>query len=164
MDQEEFKKKVSDMAFKYEEEFHGCAQAVLRAFQNVSGLKDDLLFKAAGPLVGGMYSGLTCGALTGGLLIIGTKVGRRKIEEGLEGLLESFGPAQRLVKWFKAEYGTTSCGELTGVDWFDINQVMLFLQSPDKLKACTKRVGKTAEKVAGIITEMEKRSGGQNEY
>jgi C_GCAxxG_C_C family probable redox protein len=154
MPQEEFKRKVSDMAFKYEEEFHGCAQAVLLAFQEALGLKDDLLFRAAGSLVGGMYSGLTCGALTGGLLVIGTRVGRKKMEDGLEGLLESFEPAQRLVKWFKAEYGTTSCQELTGTDWFDINQVMLFLRSPDKLKECTKRVGKTAEKVAEIITEI----------
>jgi len=41
-------------------------------------------------------------------LVIGTRVGGRKMEEGLEGLLESFDPAQRLVKWFEAKYGTTS--------------------------------------------------------
>lgn len=108
-----------------------------------------------------MYSGLTCGALAGGLLVIGLRVGRRKIEEGLEGLLEAFEPAQRLVKWFEAEYGTTSCRELTGTDWFDVNQVMLFLRSPDRLKECVKRVGKTAEKVAEIIAEIDSRSGSQ---
>jgi len=162
MSQEEFKKKVSDLAFRYETEFHGCSQAVLLAFQEALGLKDDLLFRAAGTLAGGMYSGLTCGALTGGLLVIGTRVGRRRIEDGLEGLLESFEPAQRLVKWFEVEYGTTSCRELTGTDWFDINQVMLFLRFSDKLKECAKRVGKTAEKVAEIITGMDERSGSQS--
>ncbi|TDA33059.1 MAG: hypothetical protein DSO04_01285 [Hadesarchaea archaeon] len=160
MPQEELRRKVGVLASKYEEEFHGCSQAVLLAFQETLGLKDDLLFRAAGSLAGGMYSGLTCGALTGGLLVIGTRVGRRKMEEGLEGLLESFDPAQRLVKWFEAEYGTTSCRELTGTDWFDMNQVMLFLRSPDKLKECVERVRKTAEKVAEIMTELEERSGG----
>ncbi|MEM0359608.1 MAG: hypothetical protein DSO02_04240 [Hadesarchaea archaeon] len=153
---EPIKRKVGELASKYEREFHGCSQAVIRAFQETLQLGDDTLFKASGSLVGGMYSGLTCGALTGGLLVLGLKTGRIRMEEGIEGLLEAFDPAQRLVKWFLEEYGTTSCKELTGTDWFDVNQVMLFLRSPEKLEKCVERVGKTAEKVAELLEELGK--------
>ncbi|MEM2866174.1 MAG: C-GCAxxG-C-C family protein, partial [Candidatus Hadarchaeales archaeon] len=126
----EAKRKVGELASRYEREFHGCSQAVVRALQETLGLGDSTLFRASGSLVGGMYSGLTCGALTGGLLVLGLRMGRARMEEGIEGLLASFDPAQRLVKWFQEEYGTTLCRELTETDWFDVNQVMLFLRSP----------------------------------
>ncbi|MEM2866088.1 MAG: C-GCAxxG-C-C family protein [Candidatus Hadarchaeales archaeon] len=150
----EARRKVGELASRYEREFHGCSQAVVRAFQETLGFGDSTLFRASGSLVGGMYSGLTCGALTGGLLVLGLRMGRARMEEGIEGLLASFDPAQRLVKWFQEEYGTTLCRELTETDWFDVNQVMLFLRSPEKLERCVERVGRTAEKVAELLEEL----------
>lgn len=150
----ETRRKVGELASRYEREFHGCSQAVVRAFQETLGLGDGVLFRASGSLVGGMYSGLTCGALTGGLLVLGLRTGRIGMEEGIEGLLGAFDPAQRLVKWFQEEYGTTLCRELTDTDWFDVNQVMLFLRSPEKLEKCLERVGRTAEKVAELLEEL----------
>ncbi|MBW1678751.1 MAG: C_GCAxxG_C_C family protein [Deltaproteobacteria bacterium] len=151
---EAFKKQVGERAYLYEVNFHGCSQCLLLAFQEILGLENELLFKAAGPLCAGMGAGLTCGALTAGIMVIGTKLGRANIEEGNQVLLKSLKHPQKLVKMFKDKYGTTSCHELTKVDFSDEKQVNNFLNSPEKIEECCKRVGETAEMVAEIIADL----------
>jgi len=63
------------------EEFHGCAQMTLKVLQEVFGLTDVEVFKAASPLSGGIArSGQTCGSLLRALLFIGVVFGRRRLE------------------------------------------------------------------------------------
>jgi C_GCAxxG_C_C family probable redox protein len=149
---EEFKREVQKRAYDYECDYHGCSQAVLRTFQELLNMEDDLLLKAAGPLCAGLGSGKGCGALTAGVLVIGMVHGRARPEEGLGGLLRGFELAQTLVRRFEGEFGTTSCAEISGVDWADPEAVARFLGSPESERAC-RVAAKTAEIVADLLIQ-----------
>lgn len=149
---EAFKKEARERAYNYECEFHGCSQAVLQTFQELLGMEDDLLLKAAGPLCAGLGSGKGCGALTAGILVLGMLHGRTRPEEGLGGLMKGFQVAQALVSRFEQEFGSTVCQEISGVDWTDPQQVNRFISSKDAEKCCGV-AGKTAEIVADLLVE-----------
>jgi len=51
---EAMKEEARERAFKYESTYHGCSQCTMRALQEVLGLEDELVFKAASCLHGGM--------------------------------------------------------------------------------------------------------------
>ena len=50
---------------------YNCAQSVLMAFKDVTGLSDEASFKVAADFGGGLKHGNTCGAITGGLMVLG---------------------------------------------------------------------------------------------
>ena len=149
---EEFKKEARERAYKYECAYHGCSQAVLRTFQELLGLEDELLFKAAGPLCAGLGSGKSCGALAAGVMVLGMVHGRSRLEEGIGGLLKGFELAQALVRRFEQEFSTTVCYEISGVDWTDMQAVTQFIAAPGDKRAC-EVAGKTAEIVADLLVE-----------
>lgn len=150
---EALKEQARKKAYDYELQFHGCSQSVLLAFQELLGLEDELTFKAAGPLCAGLGMGKTCGALAGGVMVLGMKYGRARIEEGLEGLFPGLGPAQSLVQRFEQEFGTTACSEIAKVDWTDFEGAMQSITNPEFIERCAQLVGRTAEMVAELIGE-----------
>jgi C_GCAxxG_C_C family probable redox protein len=153
---------VKERAYNYERRYHGCSQCPLLALQEFLGLEDELTFKAASSLCGGLaFSGNTCGALSAGVMVLGMKYGRANIEEGLAGLVKGMLPAYRLVKWFEGEFGTTLCREISGLQ-MDEEILKAMAAAPEAMEAalpteliekCSQIVGKTAEKVAEIISE-----------
>jgi len=148
------KKQARKKAYDYELECHGCSQAVLLTFQELLGLEDELTFKAAGPLCAGLGMGRVCGALTGGVMVLGMMYGRPHIQDGLNGLLPGMGIAQRLVQRFEQEFGTTVCSEISKIDdWTDFKAVMQAVNDPGFIKREAEVVGKTAEMVAELIGE-----------
>ena len=147
------KEQARKKAYEYELQHHGCSQAVFRTFQELLGLEDELAFKAAGPLCAGLGMGKTCGALSGGVMVLGMKYGRPRIEDGLEGLFPGMMAAQRLVQSFEQEYGTTACIEIAKVDFTDFEAAMQAVMDPEFIERCAQIVGKTAETVAEIIGE-----------
>jgi C_GCAxxG_C_C family probable redox protein len=148
---EQVRKKAHD----YELQFHGCSQSILLAFQELLGMDDELTFKAAGPLCAGLGMGKTCGALTGGMMVLGMKYGRTRIDEGLGGLFSGILIAQSLVQRFEQEYGTTACSEISRLDWTDSDAVIQAVTNPEFLAMCANVVGTTAEMVAEIIAEVD---------
>ena len=150
---EALKEQARKKAHDYELEFHGCSQAVLLTFQELLGLEDELTFKAAGPLCAGLAMGKTCGALSGGVMVLGMKYGRPRIQDGLDGLLPGLWQAQSLVQRFEQEFGTTACSEISKVDWTDLEAVMQAVANPEFVEKCAEVVGKTAEMVAELIGE-----------
>ena len=151
---EEFKREARERAYKYECEFHGCSQTVVRTFQELLDMEDDLLLKAAAPLCAGLGLGKSCGALAAGVMVLGMVHGRSSMEEGLGGLMKGFTLAQALVRRFEEEYGTTVCYEISNVDWADMQQVVQFFTTPAGEKACEVSA-KTAEMVADILIEAD---------
>jgi hypothetical protein len=98
--------------------------------------------------------GKACGALTGGVLVLGMKYGRAHIEDGLNGLFPGMGIAQRLVKMFEEEFGTTACSEISKIeDWTDSKTVMEAVNNPEFIRREAEVVGKTAEMVAELMAE-----------
>jgi hypothetical protein len=151
------RERVAELAYNNYQKCFGCSQSMLHAFQEVLGFKDDFWFKALGGLQGGGSCGLTCGALVTGFILIGARVGRNNIDEGLEGILPAFEPSQRLTLWFKPMFKSTVCSEITGVNWFDMNEVVahyLGPRGPETIEKCAKLTGTTAHKVAEILGQL----------
>jgi hypothetical protein len=149
---EAFRKEARERAYRYECEFHGCSQAVLRTFQELLGREDDVLLKASGPLCAGLGLDKGCGALAAGALVLGMVHGRARMEEGLGGLMTGFMLAQALVRRFEQEFGTTVCYEICKVDWSDMQAVSQVFSGSGLEQAC-QVAGKTAEIVADLLSQ-----------
>ncbi|MBE9502067.1 MAG: C_GCAxxG_C_C family protein [Dehalococcoidia bacterium] len=150
---EAFKKEARERAYRYELQFHGCSQSVLLPLQELLGLEHELTFKAASALCSGVGASKTCGALLAGVMVLGMKHGRAQIQEGLGSLVKGLELAQKLVRKFEQQFGTTSCYEISGIDWTDEKAVMEFLNSQERIEKCAQVVGKTAEMVAELLSE-----------
>ncbi len=92
-----------------------CAQAVLAAFEDQTGLERDKAIRIAGSFGGGMKQALTCGAVTGALMVLGMKYGcadhtDMKEKARITAITRDF--ATRFI----ACHGTVSCRDLLGID------------------------------------------------
>ena len=101
------------------EEGYSCSQAMLCAFAPRYGLDRDLALKIASPFGGGIAKqGLSCGAMTGAILVLGLHGGRTDPDD-----VETREKNDALVREFMARYskdnGATMCNDLTGVDISD---------------------------------------------
>ncbi|MBE0480718.1 MAG: C_GCAxxG_C_C family protein [Dehalococcoidia bacterium] len=150
---EDLIEQARNKAYEYESQYHGCSQAVLLALQQVFGLEDETVFRAAGPFCAGLGAGKTCGALAGGAMFLGLKHGRSSIKEGLSGLLPGMLIVQMLVDKFQQEFGTTVCQEISGIDWTNPEAVVLAVSNPEFIEKCATTSGKTAAMAAELMTE-----------
>ena len=149
--------RVGELAYENYKKCFGCAQSMFQAFQEVLEIRDDFWFKAIGGLQGGGSCGLTCGALTTGFVLISARVGRARIDQGLEAVLPAFEPSHRLTLWFKPMFKSTVCSEITGVNWFDMNDVVNHYfgpKGPETIEKCATLTGTTASKVAEILSQL----------
>lgn len=149
-------------AYEYEKQHHCCSQATLRALQEILGLEDPLALKAASTMCGGVaLSGQTCGALSAGVMAIGMQRGRQNLEEGFEAVLRAMLPANRLVRWFESEYGSTLCRTISGLELSEETLKLMMANPEAALKAldpamvekCAQICRRTAEKVVEILGE-----------
>lgn len=106
-------------------------------------------------------AGNTCGALSAGVMVMGMKMGRGDLKEGFASVMKAMLPANRLVRWFEAEYGTTVCRDISGLK---LNEEVLRMMmanpdaalqalDPKMVESCSRMCGKTAEKVIEILSE-----------
>ena len=149
--------RVGELAYENYKKCFGCSQSLLQAFQDVLEIRDDFWLKAMGGLQGGGGCGLTCGALSMGFVLINARVGRTSIDQGLEAILPPLEPCHQLALWFKPMFKSTVCSEITGVNWFDINDVAnhyLGPRGPETIEKCATLTGTTANKVAEILAGL----------
>lgn len=93
-----------------------CSQAMLVGFGTAYGLSEELALHLGRTLGGGMgRSALTCGALTGAVLVLGL-AGQGRPGQEMDLRQDSFAKVQELLDRFKHLHGGTSCRELLGVD------------------------------------------------
>jgi len=152
---EQFKKIAVEMASVYGPEFRGCAQVVAGTLMEILGISDDQVLMAASFFAGGTKRCLTCGAISGGLIVLGVKYGRCKQEDGAEAEEEAVDPAVELIDRFMNEYKTTNCCKLTGFDFHDPAQFQSFKDTPEAKQKCTERVSKVCGWVAEIISRRD---------
>lgn len=104
-----------DMAFEYERTFGGCTQAVLMAVrETIGGIPDDVI-RAGYTFAGGSaLSGRgTCGALAGGLMVIGLLYGRPVDGLGREReFRDGYRLSIKLYERFIEEYGSITCSDI----------------------------------------------------
>ncbi len=157
LDSDENRAKVGELAYQHYQKCLGCSQSLLQAFQEVLGIRDDFWFKALGGLQGGGGCGLTCGALSAGFVLIHARVGRASIDQGLEAILPPLEPCHQLTLWFKSMFKSTVCSEITGINWFDINEVAnhyLGPRGPETIEKCATLTGTTASRVAEVVAGL----------
>ncbi len=87
---------------------YNCAQSVIAAFADKTGLTEDQALRVSSCFGGGMGVGSVCGALTGALMVLGTlypaldgptKASNRKI-------------TQEFIHRFEAQFGYIDCRDL----------------------------------------------------
>lgn len=102
-----------------------CSQAVLASFSEDFGLARETALKVACPFGGGMGGyGKTCGALTGGMIVIGLKYGTTKALD-LDAEKISRDKTRELIDVFEREHGTSICNKLVGFDRSKMSNVEL---------------------------------------
>jgi C_GCAxxG_C_C family probable redox protein len=154
----EFVEAVRKRAYDYDFKCHGCSQAVVQTFMDVFEEENTLLFMAASPFAAGMsLTGNNCGALIGGLMILGVVFGRRSMADGMEGIIDGIRPARRLVKHFQKRYSNLNCLEITQTDLADPVKADAYFAGGG-LDKCAGVTGEVAAFVADLLyDEMTKR-------
>jgi C_GCAxxG_C_C family probable redox protein len=143
------KKAVEMMAVQ---KFH-CSQAIAAAGQEKLGKGNDDVIRAMGAFGGGLGgNGEVCGALAGGLAVLGLRYSRAQSNEKENPKM--WADAEELVRRFRDEIvqrnGSILCRDISQVDWKDRGQVKAFYTG-DKVKKCIRIVGDTAMMVGEML-------------
>lgn len=94
--------------FKLAAQGYCCSQILLILGLEAQGKENPDLVRAMQGLCGGLgRTGKTCGALTGGVCLLGLYAGRGTVAEKPDGQLNSM--VNDLVTWFEEEYNSTDC-------------------------------------------------------
>jgi C_GCAxxG_C_C family probable redox protein len=111
--------KRTEKAIGYFRNNFNCSQSVLSAFGPDYGLSEDSCLKLACAFGAGMgRKQLTCGALTGALMVLGLKYGKATGDPD-EKKQETYQKTREFFKEFEKIHGSSSCLEL--LDRLDIN-------------------------------------------
>lgn len=145
--------RVRDRAHHIVSTYESCTQAIVAAFMEELGIENPLVLRAAGGMHAGMVTSLTCGIVSAGMMVLGLLIGRENIEEGLDGIFPILIPGQDLVARLEKRLGSTSCQELSGVDFKDLEQAMQFMSSGESTK-CFDHVANGAEEIARFLQEL----------
>jgi C_GCAxxG_C_C family probable redox protein len=114
--------------------------------QKKLGITDNSLVRGGAPLGGGVaLRGGICGALTGGIVLLGTLLGKDEPEKKDD---PAMGKAcSEFYKRFENEvagnYGSVNCCDIAGVDWRDPEQVKAFREGDGRIQ-CAKNTGRAA--------------------
>ena len=91
---------------------YNCAQAVLDAFRDETGLDEDLALKIATGLGAGMgRKQEVCGAVTGGILVLGLRHGRGSTD-AYSATEQTYLRTRELMDRFSARHGSCLCRKL----------------------------------------------------
>ena len=106
---------IPEKAAKLFYDGYNCAQAVFGAFADEIGIPMETAAKMASALGGGLCRMReTCGAVSGGMLALGTLQGY-DISGDDQIKMALYARGQRVMKAFKEIYGTFCCRELLGL-------------------------------------------------
>lgn len=130
-------------------EGYNCAQIVIMLSLE-EGEEKDILLKTACSFGGGMCSGKVCGALTGGLMVLSSKLAKPLPDGEEKKLVRKL--SAKLVSFFGKEvtlkYGSDDCNCKTIIEGCHGN----------KRERCSEAVLAVLEKVEEFINEAEKQA------
>lgn len=148
-----------NLARDYERSCTGCAQSTVAAALETLGIQADDVFRSASGLADGI--GLTgdgsCGALTGGVMVLGLLRGRRR-EDFPDPLaaMSSYQLARELHADFVARYGSCRCHDIQerlmgrSFDLLDQRQLAEAVEH-GMSEHCSQVVGQSARKTVELI-------------
>jgi len=110
----------SDKALALFSQGFNCSQSIFAVFGEEFGLREDDCLKISCPFGGGMgRQQLTCGAVTGALLVLGLQYGKAKNDDNSKKVL-TYKKTNDFFKEFKIRNGSINCRELLqGLDMND---------------------------------------------
>jgi hypothetical protein len=149
-------------------DFH-CAHAVLKQMGDAIPVTRELLDGTSGFIGGTAFNGLTCSAFSAGLMAVGLKLGEIEgsylrvmrmlaiMSAGGNALADHLNKFNRLVnigngmaKWFRGEFGSTLCSEITHCDFSSVSDVQRYVEK-GSLAACRVIAEKAARQAERII-------------
>jgi C_GCAxxG_C_C family probable redox protein len=108
--------KVKGAVEMYRDTGFNCAQSVLSEFAPQLGMDRETAMRVACGLGSGMgRSGNMCGAVTGGMLVLGLKFGMVD-PDGTEDKEKTYDQVLQLLDRVMAIHGSANCAEIMGVD------------------------------------------------
>jgi len=150
--------------------FH-CAHTVLKHLGDTVPLTRELLDGTSGFIGGTVFKGLTCSAFTAGLMAVGLKLG--EIEDShlrvirmltimiiggnafanhLNKFNRPMNIGNRMSKWFKKEFGSTLCRDITQCDFSSLGDVHRYIEN-GSLTTCKIIAEKVARQAEMIIKQ-----------
>lgn len=109
------KKERANIAATAHQRNYNCAQSVLMAYPELFQPDDEAIFRLASGFGGGMGRlQEACGAVTGGFMVIGLKMGSRFPDDERKEIIVRH--IQEFVRRFREIHGTIKCYDLIGVD------------------------------------------------
>jgi C_GCAxxG_C_C family probable redox protein len=104
--------RASNLAYLYEKKYFGCAQTTVAGLIEAFGIGGPDILRASTCLAAGIARrGKICGALTGGLIMIGFIAGRDDLEMFSQ-YQRGMDYGERLYRRFLEEFGTDNCSEI----------------------------------------------------
>ncbi|MFQ6125591.1 MAG: C-GCAxxG-C-C family protein [Candidatus Heimdallarchaeota archaeon] len=157
MDEKTFPEFAERLANKYMKQYNACAQVIVLTFQELLGLDNNQVLKAATGLVGGISRMKSvCGAVSGGTMILSLKYGRGRNDlDNVEALYNTYKPVQCFFKKFRDEFGSTNCYDIIGIDLKDAVARHKWIEAGG-LEKCAELVGKAARMIAEVMQEENK--------
>ena len=145
-------------AARYSEEGYNCAESVLLTFLDSWSkyFRMGVTSAAATAFGGGMgRMGYTCGALSGGLIVIGLNIGRTDGKDD-EGKKEAYSEAQKLFQRFRERWGALTCKELTQCDLSTQEGYNKYRELKIHETKCTEIIKETVKILTSILQERKK--------
>jgi C_GCAxxG_C_C family probable redox protein len=147
--------------------FH-CAHAVLARPASGAPASQELLDATAGFMGGTVLAGLTCSALTAGVIALGSRMGaiedsRARVlrmialmiagGDALADEVNAFNPVvnrgRELARWFAERFGGTQCRDLTGCDFSSMTGVTRYIEER-RVERCRAIAAAVAERIATV--------------
>ena len=152
-------------------DFH-CAHTVLKHLGDIIPITGGLLDGTSGFIGGTVFKGLTCSAFTAGLMAVGLKlgeiedsfprvvrmlvtmiVGGNALADHMNKFNRIMNIGNRMSKWFKKEFGSTLCREITKCDFSSSGDVQRYIGN-GSLNTC-KIIAEKVTRQVGMIIKQE---------
>jgi hypothetical protein len=152
----------------HERGFH-CTDAVFDELEGTAVAPAELRDATTDFMGGTLFTGMTCSALTAGMMALGSALGqiensRARVLRMIGTMavggnafadeLNAFNPVMnlghKLATWFKGEFGSTQCRELTGCDFASADDVGEYVAN-DGTASCQRIARRVAARVADLV-------------
>ena len=157
--------------------FH-CADAVFAGLGETVDAPPELRDATTTFMGGTLFAGMTCSALTAGVMALGLALGqiensRARVVRMLGTMaaggdasadeLNAFNPVMNLghglAKWFQGKFGSSQCRALTGCDFASPADVQEYIAT-DGTTSCTDMAHRVAARVADLLDRSSSRGSG----
>lgn len=154
------KEQIYKSGFEFEKQYGGCAQCTLCALQPYLDIDPAVIKSATGLMAGGVRSGNSCGAFSGGLMAISAVTGRSPENmDNKQAVADTAALCRKLYDRFMDEYGSVLCRDIQykimgkSYRMYDPEDMRRFLADGGHDDKCTDVVAKAAVWVAEILEE-----------